>query len=167
MEFIKVLNNEKDIYSLSRLATEIVREHYDPIIGKEQNDYMLKKFQSVEGIKSQFDNGYEYYFLYLKDENQNIGFIGLCEEKKKLFLSKFYIKKEHRNKGYGKQAFEFIKNLAIKCNKESIYLTVNRNNTVTIQKYYRLGLKKVEERKTDIGKGYYMDDYILEYNIEC
>ena len=111
MEFIKVLNNEKDIYSLSRLATEIVREHYDPIIGKEQNDYMLKKFQSVEGIKSQFDNGYEYYFLYLKDENQNIGFIGLCEEKKKLFLSKFYIKKEHRNKGYGKQAFEFIKNL--------------------------------------------------------
>lgn len=62
---------------------------------------------------------------------------------------------------------EFIKNLAIKGGKESIYLTVNRNNTETIQKYYSLGLKKVEERKTDIGKGYYMDDYILEYNIEC
>ena len=48
MEFKKVLINEiKDIEELSNLATSIVREHFDPIIGKKQNDYMLNMFQSV------------------------------------------------------------------------------------------------------------------------
>ena len=32
--------DENGIKEMSKMATAIVREHYDPIIGKEQNDYM-------------------------------------------------------------------------------------------------------------------------------
>ena len=51
------------ILVMSRLATDILREHYDPILGKAQNDYMLEKFQSVEAINHQLASGYQYYFV--------------------------------------------------------------------------------------------------------
>ena len=51
------------ILAMSRLATDILREHYDPILGKAQNDYMLEKFQSVDAINHQLESGYQYYFV--------------------------------------------------------------------------------------------------------
>ena len=53
IEIVKVKNEE--IKPLSILATSILREHYDPILGKEQNDYMLEKFQSEKAIKEQIE----------------------------------------------------------------------------------------------------------------
>ena len=47
----------ESIAEMSRMATEILREHYDPIVGKLQNDYMLDKFQSVKAIGEQLGNG--------------------------------------------------------------------------------------------------------------
>ena len=44
--------DEEQVQTLSALATSIVREHFDPIIGKAQNDYMLEKFQSVPALRS-------------------------------------------------------------------------------------------------------------------
>ena len=54
--------DRSEIPNLSKLATRIVREHYDSIIGVETNSYMLDKFQSEKGITSQFESGYEYYW---------------------------------------------------------------------------------------------------------
>ena len=36
-----LLSEESRIKEMSKMATEIVREHFDPIIGKAQNDYMI------------------------------------------------------------------------------------------------------------------------------
>ena len=47
-EFEKV--NEETIADLSELASAIVKEHYDPILGNEQNDYMIEKFQSPRSL---------------------------------------------------------------------------------------------------------------------
>ena len=54
---------EKDIAALSALASRIVKEYYDPLLGAKQNDYMIAKFQSPEAIASQMAAGYRYYFL--------------------------------------------------------------------------------------------------------
>ena len=54
--------DENGIKEMSKMATAIVREHYDPIIGKEQNDYMIQKFQTVDAIKEQLEHGCQYYF---------------------------------------------------------------------------------------------------------
>ena len=43
---------------MSKMATEIVREHFEPLIGKEQNDYMLEMFQTEDAIKKQLEKGY-------------------------------------------------------------------------------------------------------------
>lgn len=56
-------SDERGIRVMSTLATRIVREHFDPIIGVEQNDYMLARFQTPEAIAAQLAEGYEYFFV--------------------------------------------------------------------------------------------------------
>ena len=48
-------------------------------------------------------------------------------------------------------------------NKQSIQLTVNKNNTNTIKAYEKWGFKTIDSAVTDIGSGFVMDDYIMEY----
>ena len=38
------LQDEKKVRELSALASAIVKEHYDPLLGSEQNDYMIQMF---------------------------------------------------------------------------------------------------------------------------
>lgn len=57
-EFINIHGGQAALEALSRLASQIVKEHYDPILGAAQNDYMIEKFQSVEAIKGQIAQGY-------------------------------------------------------------------------------------------------------------
>lgn len=61
--------DEAGLKRMSNLATEIVREHFDPIIGKEMNDFMLEKFQTADAIKQMMHDGMQYYFVTeFKDE---------------------------------------------------------------------------------------------------
>ncbi|MBU2591499.1 MAG: hypothetical protein KKC21_05735 [Nitrospinae bacterium] len=81
----------KSIKSVASLAKEIWIEHYIPMIGQEQIDYMLKKYQSEQAILSQIKNeGYLYYLI--KKNEKNIGYIGLHPkgEERELLLSKIY-----------------------------------------------------------------------------
>ena len=48
---------------------------------------------------------------------------------------------------------------------DKIWLTCNKNNTKTLDIYKHLGFEIVREEVTDIGEGYVMDDYVLEYKI--
>jgi diamine N-acetyltransferase len=50
--FIEVVN-ENQIDIVASLAKEIWTEHYTPIIGKDQVEYMLGRFQSKKAISSQ------------------------------------------------------------------------------------------------------------------
>ena len=104
--FKKIEENEIPI--LSKLATEIVREHFDPIIGKAQNDYMLEKYQSISAIQGQFKKGYLYFWV--KYENKNAGFIGFYQIENKLYLSKFYLEKNFRGKKISRKMLDFIIN---------------------------------------------------------
>ena len=46
---------------IAKLADVIWREHYTPIIGIDQVEYMIKKFQSTETMYTQYTNGYQYF----------------------------------------------------------------------------------------------------------
>ena len=162
VEITKILEDEIPI--LSPLATAILREHFDPIIGKAQNDYMLEKFQSVSAIKEQFKKGYLYFWV--KYENKNAGFIGFYPIENKLYLSKFYLEKNYRGKKISRKMLEFIENYCKENNLKSIYLNVNRDNDLAIKVYEHLGFVKIREEKNDIGNGYYMDDFVFEYEIK-
>ena len=155
--------SEDEIPILSELATSILREHFDPIIGKAQNDYMLEKFQSISAIKEQFKKGYLYYWV--KFENKNIGFLAFYPVENKLYLSKFYLLKEYRGKKISRKMLEFLVNYAKDKKLKSIYLNVNKHNDLAVNVYKHLGFIIIREEKNDIGNGFYMDDFVFEYTI--
>ncbi|MHC4170371.1 MAG: GNAT family N-acetyltransferase [Planctomycetota bacterium] len=158
MIFEKV-STEAQIETVARLAFEIWNQHFVPII-KAQVDYMVEKFQSKRAISEQIESGYSYYLLKAQDDY--VGYTGLCFKDDELFLSKLYIKACRRGKGYGRKALEFIEQLAGENGLGKITLTVNKNNTDTIEAYEKLGFANLGSFVQDIGSRFVMDDYKME-----
>lgn len=163
LTFKKVTTGE-EIKETAQLAYNIWNQHFVSIIGQAQTDYMLENFQSENAMTKQIEDGYEYFQFIL--DNKPIGYFGVCkEEDNTLFLSKLYLKKEYRGRGYARQAFEFIKGLAKGYGNKSIWLTVNKYNDNTIAVYKKFGMKIIRSQVTDIGNGFVMDDYVFEYEL--
>ena len=159
MVFIELLpDNEKDIEKMSAMATEIVREHFDPIIGKAQNDYMIALFQTPAAIRDQLEHGYRYYFV--KEDDRLIGFLAFYPKEEVLYLSKLYLYKTERRKGYSREMLDFVKQAATDEGLHAIELNVNRDNDA-VYAYEKLGFQVVRTEKNDIGNGFFMDDYVF------
>lgn len=163
MKFKKVGN--KDIRTLAILASEIWHEYWPCILSNDQINYMVDKFQSEQAISEQIKNEqYSYYFI--DDKDKHLGYMGISSKNKDyLFLSKLYLKKECRHLGYGKKVFEEIKLIALNLGYNKIQLTVNKYNKNTIDAYLKYGFKTINSIISDIGSGFVMDDYIMEYSI--
>ena len=159
-----VLVKENEIQELSDFSTAIEKEHYDPIIGAAQNDYMLNLFQSVEGFKKAIEKGSKVYWVNV--DGKRAGYFSIYPRDGKMYLSKFYLHKDFRGKGISKEMLSFIKSEARKLNLPSIFLNVNKHNYGSIKAYEHLGLKKIRDEVTDIGSGFFMDDYIYETSSE-
>ena len=163
MNFVQLMPyDENGIKEMSRMATAIVREHFDPIIGKEQNDYMIQKFQTADAIKEQLEHGYQYYFV--SDERRRIGFLAFYPRENAMYLSKLYLYKEERGKGYSRQMLDFVIRNARDIGLTFIELNVNRNNSA-IYAYEKLGFRVIRTEKNDIGSGFFMDDYVYGLQI--
>ena len=152
-----------DSNALASLAEKIWRQHFTPIIGKEQVDYMLSNFQSPEAITNYINQAYEYFFIKL--DNLNIGYLAIHHRQDHLHLSKFYILQDFRGQGYGKNALDFIIGKAKEYELPSLRLVVNKDNSNTIAAYKKMGFQIIGAPVTDIGGGFVMDDYEFELKI--
>lgn len=149
-----------DIIAVQKLAHEIWNEYYPPIIGQDQVTYMLDTFQTAKAILEQIQEGYHYFLL--KKEVTCIGYMAVQKQDSSVFLSKFYIQKDDRKKGYAKEALHFLQDYAKKEALHSISLTVNIHNRTAISAYERLGFIKTGTLVQDIGNGFKMDDFSFE-----
>lgn len=162
---IEIVKVENEIEPVSVLAKEIWTEHFTPIIGIDQVNYMLNKYQSIEAISAQIVQGYEYFIV--KHKEQSIAYFGLNPEFENniLMISKLYCRLDFRGKGLGKAMLNFIEDKALKVDISTLWLTVNRFNQSSVSWYLNRGFKIVKEEKTDIGSGFFMDDFIMEKTI--
>ena len=163
-DWVKV-ETEEQIKELCSLAKEIWNEYSICFISQEQIDYMLEKFQSEQVVKGQINfQNYQYYFM--EEDGENIGYFAVQKQKDNLFLSKIYIKKDFRGKGFARKAFtNAIIPIARELELPKITLTVNKYNFASIMVYEKLGFDRADSKEFDIGNGYIMDDYIYEYTI--
>lgn len=159
LEFINVLDDVQ-IKIVDKLAYEIWNEYFVPIIGKNQVDYMIKKFQCFDSIKTQLKNNYSYYILNYK--NNNVGYTCISQQNNSLFLSKLYILKAYRGNRLASYTIDFLVKICKSNSLNKIWLTVNKYNNDTISIYKKLGFVIVKSQITDIGNGFVMDDYIME-----
>ncbi len=154
---IKSAHTTQDFQVIEQLADTIWREHYIPIVGKPQIDYMLNKFQSVKAMEEQTANRYEYYTAFY--EELPVGYLSIKPETEHLFLSKIYLLSSYRGKGIGKTMMQFITEKAKNYNFSKIRLTVNKYNVNSIKVYEKMGFVNVGDIIIDIGNGFVMDDY--------
>jgi len=160
--FIPVTNDVQAAI-IESLAREIWTEHYIPIIGIEQVDYMLGRFQSRRAILEQIGNGMLYFLM--RENNAWIGYIAVSARKHELFLSKIYVQTKERGKGNGRKAVQFMEALAKGRGLVKITLTVNKRNTTAISAYEKIGFTITGSLVQDIGGGFFMDDFSMEKNI--
>jgi RimJ/RimL family protein N-acetyltransferase len=162
---IRPVATKSEVEAVIALGHQIWNQHYVPIIGQDQVDYMLEKFQSVSALTDQIENQKYRYFMIFYDDTLT-GYIGLQDRGDTLFLSKIYLTDNARGKGLGKMGVDFCLDFVRKNGFSRIELTVNKNNVVAITAYQKMGFKKIGAIVTDIGGGYVMDDYVFELTVD-
>jgi N-acetylglutamate synthase-like GNAT family acetyltransferase len=165
MDNILKVESNSEVDAVAKLAREIWQQHFTPIIGDAQVEYMLNKFQSSKAIESQLYEGWEYYITMR--ENEYVGYTGIVPNVScgKMLISKIYVKDRIRGSGVGNLLLDFIEDTSKARGLNTVWLTVNRYNEDTIKWYYRHGFVTVDEVKKDIGAGFIMDDFIMEKKI--
>jgi GNAT superfamily N-acetyltransferase len=143
------------------LARKIWPEHYTPIIGEAQVAYMLEKFQTQKALLEQINEGY-FYYLIQNNEKTAIGYLAVQPREAELFLSKLYLLKETRGKGLSRFLLEWLKSFAQNRGLSKITLTVHKLNP-SVEIYQKLGFQITGPVVTDIGNGFMMDDYQMEW----
>ncbi len=166
MHSLQPVNGQGDIESVARLAYEIWNDHFVDIIGQEQVDYMLDHYQSVPAITGQLEAGQQYFLL--ESGGVPVGYLSLVSDKasKKIMISKIYLQRSARGMGLGQYLLDFVKLRCREHKVKTIWLTVNRNNQTSIDWYRRRGFVVIDEVCKDIGGGFYMDDFVMELNLD-
>ncbi len=161
MIYFQKVNNNNLIRTLSQASIEIFKEHYIPILGDQQVEYMIGLFHTPSAIKRQMSEGCNFYLVF--SNTTPCGFFGIEKHGARIFLSKLYLAKHYRNEGTGRRMLKKIIELSEK--ETAIYLTVNKHNDSSLGFYIHEGFKKIGDLVTDIGNNYVMDDYIMEKKI--
>ncbi len=151
---------------LAALARCIWLEHYTPIIGRTQVEYMLDKYQSADQILKDIEaNEYRYFIAY--DGEIQVAYCAVKPDYKNggLFLSKLYVQQNMRGLGISKIMLDKAISIAKINNLDHIWLTVNKHNSKSIEIYKKLGFIIVDELVTDIGNHFVMDDYKMQARV--
>jgi GNAT superfamily N-acetyltransferase len=162
MPAFREVKDAGNIETVAGLAHEIWNEHFVPIIGQPQVDYMLARFQSASAITGQINRGYFYYLIMSGEAPEGYFAIIPNPGEKSLQLSKLYVRKSMRGKGYGQASVRFVECLCRQMGIQTIWLTVNKRNLGSIAVYIRMGFANKGSLLMDIGNGFIMDDYRME-----
>jgi len=160
MDLQLVIAKQHELEEIARLAEITWNEHYIPIIGQKQVDYMLAKIYSEKAMQEQFaKKGHVFYFVEL--DGKRIGYVAVTymPEINEVFIHKFYLLAQKQKKGLGTQVFHLLYTLFP---AEATYkLTVNRQNFKSINFYFKNGFTIHSVEDFDIGEGYFMNDFVM------
>lgn len=156
-----------DCKLIHTLAWQTFPETYKDILSPEQSEYMMEWMYSLENLRKQMEEeGHIYFIAYHNDEA--CGYVSIQQQGENLFhLQKIYVLPSFRGVHCGSflfhEAVRYIKEIhPTPCVME---LNVNRNNKA-LKFYEHMGMRIVREGDFPIGNGYYMNDYIMELEID-
>ncbi len=160
-----------DLPALITIGRRIWQEHYVPIIGQAQVDYMtsqrftpeyLSRYLPSAGVNS--DQTPERWLDVLEVDGAMVGYCSysLGPAADELKLEQLYLLPELHGRGLGGRMMRHIEQQARALNRPVIWLTVNKYNDGSIAVYKKGGFTVREEAIFDIGNGFFMDDYVME-----
>lgn len=155
--------SQKDIALIRDLAEQSWKSAYKNILSPEQMEYMLTNMYSVKVLSDQITSTKYFYYLII-NEGKPAGFIGfeIDYEPETTKLHRLYFLPETIGKGLGAKALAFLHGKVWIKGNTRIILNVNKSNKAK-NFYYSQGYKLYDEGVFDIGNGFVMDDFLLEY----
>lgn len=136
------------------------------ILSTEQIEYMLNWMYDLAQLEGQLSKGHT--FLLATEENTELGFAGFELNYAKgptAKLHKLYLLPEAQGKGLGKTLLLEVVQRARAAGQKKLQLNVNKYNRQAIDFYLRMGFVTLREEVNDIGKGYVMDDFVMELTL--
>jgi ribosomal protein S18 acetylase RimI-like enzyme len=160
----KVAANEGNKFEIIRgIASATWPITYGEILTQEQIEYMFEMMYSTNSLQEQATKQ-NLYFLLANVENSPLGFASYesnYNETMKTKIHKIYILPSAQGKGIGKKLIDYIIDEAKMQQNTAVILNVNKYNKA--QHFYtKIGFSIASEEIIDIGKGYVMDDYVME-----
>lgn len=152
-----------DIPSIRQMADVAFRDTYKDILSNEQMDYMLDWMYSESSLLLQMtQNGHSFF---IEDGKGYVSFrkeAGAEEKNPICHIEKLYVLPQFQGQGLGRKLFETVVENAksFTAGPVRIELNVNRKNKA-VSFYEHLGMHKDREGDFPIGKGFFMNDYIM------
>ncbi|MBA2249669.1 MAG: GNAT family N-acetyltransferase [Chitinophagaceae bacterium] len=156
-----------DIAVIHELAHRIWPTVYGNIISPQQIKYMLLGMYAQEVLQHKMTVQHHDFIIAYEDE-MPVGFACFYERKnlpvRVCRLDKLYVLPDQQGKGIGNQLIQHIISKIKPAGITVLDLTVNRKN-IAVEFYKKLGFQIVAEEDTDIGSGFFMNDYIMQQKI--
>lgn len=152
---------EADIAAVIELAGVIWRHHYPGIISMEQIEYMLEQRYTSAIIRAQLQSGKAWWDEAVLD-GRIIGFAQYEPCGRSMKLDKLYLHQDYQRQGYGGRMLAHVEDEARRRGFGAVRLNVNKHNLKSIAAYRKNGYAVVETVVVDIGRGFVMDDYVME-----
>jgi GNAT superfamily N-acetyltransferase len=155
----------EDINTIGFLAQQIWPDTYGNILSPEQLQYMMNLFYSPAALHGQMVDEHHQFVIVEQDE-EAIGFAswGVTTEPGVYKLHKLYVLPGRQGKGLGRTLLQYIVDAIRPEGATSLRLNVNRYNKAR-QFYERMGFALIREEDVNIGQGYFMNDFVMEYAV--
>lgn len=155
--------SEQDFKTINHIAHLTWPTTFGEILTPAQIDYMLEMMYSPAALQEQvYQRGHT--FLLAREAGQCWGFASYQPHYKGTTLTKIhkiYVLPNTQGKGIGKALIGAVANIARRQGDSALTLNVNRYNPA-VQFYQHIGFRIVGEEDIDIGKGFLMEDFIME-----
>ena len=149
-----------DIGLLQDLAESIWPVSYAGILPPAQIQYMLDWMYGTARIAAELDAGLVWEVVEL--EARPLGFLSWeVVPQLPVKLHKLYLLPAEQGRGLGQVMLQHVFAQAGAIGASGVELTVNKRNERALRAYRRAGFAVGESACTDIGGGYFMDDWIL------
>lgn len=153
----------RDINAIQNIAYNTWPVTYKKMITTEQIEFMLEMMYSQEALENQFYEGAQ--FLIAEVESEVVGFASFGLVKENTYkLNKLYISPDVQKSGAGKALLKESIAKILKLGGKQLELQVNRKNKA-VGFYKKMGFEIVKEVDVNIGKGFYMNDYIMAIDL--
>jgi RsiW-degrading membrane proteinase PrsW (M82 family)/ribosomal protein S18 acetylase RimI-like enzyme len=153
----------EDIELIRTLSLQIWPHTYASILTQQQIHYMLDMIYSESALVKQIQSNHQFIIVY--NAGIPIGFASYNEIEPSIYkLQKIYILPQQQGRGAGRFVIGQVINDIRPKGAKALQLHVNRNN-VARGFYEKMGFEVVREVDTDIGDGFYMNDYLMQLSL--
>ena len=151
---------------ITDLAHRIWPDTFKEILSPDQISYMLNWMYNPNKLAEQIESGH--LFFVVEDDSEALGFMGIepaFPSADCLRIHKIYVLPNQQGKGLGKRLIDHAVRIADDLKLSKLHLNVNRFNKA-VDFYQHVGFIITGKEDIDIGSGYLMEDYVMEFTIK-